>query len=259
LVHGASNGEFAGVPVLVTGGGSGIGEAVVSRFLEAGARVLIADISQDAGETAVQRYAQVGADVHFIRADVTDPVAVQSMVARGEELFGGLECAVNVAGGTAQGDVPQELHLVEVEHWDGTMALNLRSMWLCLKAEITSMLAHQVAGRIVNIASLAGMRVSPTSSPAYAVSKAAVIHLTRLAAITYGDRGIRVNAVAPGRTLTPAVARHFEGDTEPPPGHAIPRATLPEEQADAVLFLCSDRASMITGLTIPVDGGWAAR
>jgi NAD(P)-dependent dehydrogenase (short-subunit alcohol dehydrogenase family) len=254
-----SNGRFGGKVALVTGGASGIGAATVEAFAQEGAAVVIADINDAAGEAYADRLRAEGRQAVYIHVDVTRSDEVAELVERTVASFGELHCAANIAGGMTGGDSPRNsVHGTEERAWDGTIDLNLRSTWLCLKYEITHMLEHG-GGAIVNTASLAGMVVARVASPAYSVAKAGIIHLTRMAAIAYAEQGIRVNCIAPGLTETPAALRLLSDEQRAPRMHAIPRMVKPEEQASAILWLCSDAAAMVTGHTLPVDGGWAAR
>lgn len=246
--------SFEGKVALVTGGASGIGYATAEAFAALGASVMIADRDEVEGAAAAAR---MGAS--FVPCDITKPDEVEQMVAATVATFGGLDMAANVAGGAGAGDRPGNT-IVDTteEQWDGTMSVNLRATWLCLRAEIGYM-AGAGGGAIVNVASVAGFLGDSDSSVAYGVAKAGVIHLTRMAAVEAASQGIRVNAVAPGLTATPAVVRAFGKVTPVPRDHLIQRPVRPEEQAAAITWLCSEAAAMVTGHTLPVDGGWLAR
>jgi NAD(P)-dependent dehydrogenase (short-subunit alcohol dehydrogenase family) len=251
--------SFEGKVALVTGAASGIGEATAVAFAVAGASVVLADVTEDAGAELAERLSRAGHAAAFVRADVTEVDDVAAMVAFAVERFGTLDYAANVAGGSAGGDRPG-LGVLDTtpEQWDGTMGLNARATYLCLRAEIGHMRDHG-GGAIANVASVAGYIGRSEGSVSYSVAKAAVAHLTRRAAADHARDGVRVNAIVPGLTATPAVLRSLTPEQRVPRGHLIKRAVEPSEQAAAILFLCSDDAAMITGHCLPVDGGWLAR
>ena len=248
-----------GKVVLVTGASSGIGAATARTFAQAGGRLVLADIDESGGRAMEKALQESGAEARFVRADVTRGDEVEAMVAFAVDTFGGLDCAANVAGGMLGGDRPGlAIHETDEAAWDGTTSLCLRGVWLCLKYEVLHMMAHG-GGTIVNVASVAGMLATRDSSAAYAVAKAGVIHLTRTAAASYAKHQIRVNAVAPGLTATANVRKNLSGEQLIPSGHMIKRMAEPEEQAQAMLWLCSDASAMTTGHVLPVDGGWTSR
>jgi NAD(P)-dependent dehydrogenase (short-subunit alcohol dehydrogenase family) len=250
---------YDGKVALVTGGASGIGAATVQAFAAGGASVLVADINEADGVAYVAQLTAAGHRARFVQCDATRENEVEAMVAAAVETFGGLHYAANVVGGMGGGDRPGNTVLTTgLEEWEGTVAVNLRSAWLCLKHEIAHMLGHG-GGAIVNVASVAGYLGLSDASVAYSVAKAAVVHLTRVAAATYGGQGVRVNAIAPGLTATPAVRRSLTPEQRIPRAHVIQRMVEPEEQAAAILWLCSDASAMVTGQTLPVDGGWLSR
>jgi NAD(P)-dependent dehydrogenase (short-subunit alcohol dehydrogenase family) len=250
--------SLEGKVALVTGAASGIGRAVTLALAGAGAALVVSDIDADAGHQLAQELVRGGHEALFVQADVTQAAQVQQMVLRAVQTYGRLDVAHNnVGGGTPN---PSLTELSEAE-WDRTFDLCIKSTWLCMKHQIPQMLA-QGAGVIVNTAALAGQVVTEKASPAYSAAKAGVIHLTRHAAVVYGRRGLRINSVSPGLTATPDVLAAM---TEQQIAevvhehHPIPRMAAPSELAAAVLWLCSESASFINGVNLPVDGGWAAR
>jgi NAD(P)-dependent dehydrogenase (short-subunit alcohol dehydrogenase family) len=198
----------------------------------------------------------------FVRSDANDEAQVSALIERIVQRWGRLDLAINNVGNMAGGDHSGlALHDTPLEAWEGTLGVSLRSTFLCMKHEIQQML-RQGGGVIANTSSMAGMRVTEHASAAYAAAKAGVIHMSEHAAVLYAANGIRVNVVAPGMTATPAIMQVFgraKGDEIAAAFQPMRRMVTPEELADAFLWVCSDEASAITGLTIPVDGGWAAR
>lgn len=239
---------------LVTGGGDGIGRATSLMFAKDGAKVAVADLRLDAAQETVAMIRELGGDAIAIEADVSCEAAVKNMVETTVAHFGTLDCACNNAAGGGGFKPIQE---VEERHWDNCHNITLKGVWLCLKYEIPAMLASG-GGAIVNIASLSGVRGEALQSP-YSSAKGGVIALTRTAAAENAQKGIRVNAINPGAILTRALANYIEkvpGAREHTTGtHAMRRFGEPQEIADAVSYLCSDRASFITGHSLNVDGG----
>jgi NAD(P)-dependent dehydrogenase (short-subunit alcohol dehydrogenase family) len=246
---------------LVTGGASGIGLATAGRFLEEGATVVIADISRDSGETAAADLRAKGAGpVAAVTCDVTRPGEVARLVDGVVRAHGRIDILFNNAGMF----VPNELHEVPEEEWARLLAVNLTSVYLVSKQVIPHMLARG-RGAIVNNASVAGL-VGDTRSAAYCATKGAVAMLTRAMALDYARRGIRVNAICCGEIDTPLFEREagqlgmsvevFRAKLSD--AHPIGRIGRPREAADAVVFLASDEASFITGVLLPVDGGYSA-
>jgi NAD(P)-dependent dehydrogenase (short-subunit alcohol dehydrogenase family) len=239
---------------LVTGGGDGIGRATSIMFASDGAKVAVADVRLSAAEETVAMIHERGGEAIAIEADVSSEAAVKAMVETTVATFGRLDCACNNAAG---GGGFNPLQDVEEENWDLCHSITLKGVWLCLKYEIPAMLKCG-GGAIVNIASLSGVRGEALQSP-YSAAKGGVIALTRTAAAENAQKGVRVNAVNPGAILTRALANYIEtvpGAKEHTEGtHAMRRFGQPEEIADAVSYLCSDRASFITGHSLNVDGG----
>jgi NAD(P)-dependent dehydrogenase (short-subunit alcohol dehydrogenase family) len=237
---------------IVTGAGSGIGEASAKKLTSEGAAVVVADIDQAGGERVVAEIEQAGGTASFFRADVSRPQDVGALVEYTVSTFGGLHVALNnVGGGSGSGP----LHTVSDEDWDKTLRFNLGGTFLCMREEIKYFLEHG-GGAIVNTASGAGLKAGPGIA-AYVATKHAVVGLTRSAALDYATRNIRVNAVAPGPTLTAPYSsmapEYYEAVVAGVPMGRIGNA---EEIAECVVFLLSDRAAFVTGAVLEVDGGW---
>jgi len=251
--------DFTDRVAFVSAGSSGIGRATALAFAEAGASVLIADIDDEGGRAYADRLNGAGHRVEFMRADVTQEADVIAVTARAVETFGGLHYAANIVGGMDGGDYPRNTIVDStVEQWEGTMAVNVTSTWLCLKHQIPRMIAGG-GGSIVNISSLAALIGKSDASVSYGVAKAAIIQMTRIAASSYGEEGVRINAIAPGLTATHGVKSSLTPEQQIPKMHVIPRMVEPSEIADGILWLCSDASAMVTGQTMPVDGGWSSR
>ena len=247
--------EFKHKVALVTGGSFGIGRATAIAFAKKGAAVVVADLIED-NET-VEIIKQLGHDAMFIKCDVSKSAEVENLIDRTINTYGRLDFAFNNAG--IEG-IQGRTHECSEENWDNTIAVNLKGVWNCMKAEIPHMLKNK-KGAIVNCASIAGLNGFP-GLPAYVATKHGVVGLTKTAALEYGKMGIRVNAVCPGVIHTAMIDRITGKDkvvekqfTDMEP---IGRMGQPEEVAEAVLWLCSEAASFVTGTAIPVDGGFVA-
>jgi NAD(P)-dependent dehydrogenase (short-subunit alcohol dehydrogenase family) len=238
---------------LVTGGGSGIGRATAIMFAKEGAKVTVADRNVRAGEETVRLIQETGSQGLFIETDVAIPEDVEAMVRATVDQFGALHCASNNA---AKNDGIHFLPDVPKEAWDGALSVTLTGLWLCMKYEIPAML-ESGGGAIVNISSVAGMRGAALQS-GYSAAKGGVIAVSKTAAAEYAQRGVRVNVVSPGVVRTPGIEPYLAetGALEATIAlHAMRRFGEPEEIADAVTYLCSERASFITGHVMVVDGG----
>ena len=251
-------GRIEGKVALITGGGSGIGRATALLFGREGAKVVVADYNPEGGERTVKMLKETGGTAVFHAADVSNPKDVDALIHKVVESYGRLDCAFNNAG--IEGQMAQTPDY-SIEEWNRVIAINLTGVFLCMKYEIPLMLKHG-GGSIVNTASGAGL-VGVSGMPAYVAAKHGVAGLTKAAALEFAQKGIRVNAVCPGFILTPMAERlldkgHFSEEqifaAEP-----MHRMGKPEEIAEAVLWLCSDASSFVTGLPMPVDGGYVAQ
>ena len=254
--------EFEGKVALVTGAGSGIGRASALAFARQGAKVMVADIdAASAAETVSLIEASSGAkgQAIFVTTDISQSFQVEALVAQTISNWGRLDFAHNNAGIEGSGTTT---HLYPEQEWRRLIDINLVGTWLCMKYEIAQMV--QVGkGAIVNTASVAGIVASPASGSAYTASKHAILGLTKSAALEYAQAGIRVNAVCPGVIRTPLVerhiARHPELEQSLVAAQPVGRMGTPDEVAAAVLWLCSDAASLVTGHPMVIDGGFIAR
>ncbi|MCQ3810319.1 MAG: glucose 1-dehydrogenase [Acidimicrobiia bacterium] len=247
-----------GKVALVTGGGSGIGQAAAVLFARRGAKVAIADRNTDGGADTAAMVKAEGGEGRFFAVDVTDETQVEGMVASTVSEFGSLDFAFNNAGITHPSRLFHELTL---DQWDEMIAINLTSVFLCMKHEIIQMLA-QGGGSIVNTASGAALIPAP-GQPHYTAAKRGVLGLTTYAADELNNKGIRVNAICPGMIDTPMVASWRESSPEMAEAvvQMMPggRLGLPEEVAEAAVWLCSDEARWVSGDTMVVDGGMLNR
>jgi NAD(P)-dependent dehydrogenase (short-subunit alcohol dehydrogenase family) len=249
--------NMAGKVALVTGGSSGIGRATALAFASEGARVVVADVAVEGGEETVRSIEAAGGIAVFVRTDVSKANEVEALVSQTVGRFGRLDAAFNNAG--TEGAVASTVELAEAD-WDRVIATNLKGVWLCMKYEIPLMLEHG-AGTIVNTSSVYGM-VAGRGVAAYVASKHGVAGLTRAAALEFAPHGIRINAVCPGAIRTPMLMRHIpdaEAEERWKTLEPVGRMGAPEEVAAAVVWLCSDAASFVTGSTLAVDGGFLAQ
>lgn len=243
---------------IITGASSGIGKATAFAFAEEEVAVVLADVQPEGEAIAAEIRAQYGVPAIFLRTDVSKSEDVKRLVASTLETFGRLDYAFNNAG--IEG-IPADTAECTEENWQRTIDINLKGVWLCMKYEIPAML-REGKGAIVNCSSIAGLSGFP-SIPAYVASKHGVLGLTQTAALEYAKQGIRVNAVCPGVIQTPMIDRFAGPSAEAKAalvaGEPIGRMGKPQEVADAVTWLCSDRASFVTGTSLAVDGGWTAK
>jgi len=250
--------EFDGKVALVTGGGSGIGRAAALGFAREGAQVVIGNRNVQRGEETVSMIRDAGGTASFRRTDVVVAADVKALVDHAVTTYGRLDIAFNNAG--IEGD-PRPLAEQAEANFDAVMDINVKGVWLSMKYEIPRML-EQGGGAIVNCSSVAGVIGFPGIG-IYAASKHAVIGLTKVAALEYSAQGIRINAVNPAVIDTEMVDRLADGmklkKDDLTTFHPIGRIGRVEEVAEAVLWMCSDKASFVTGHSMIVDGGFTAR
>jgi NAD(P)-dependent dehydrogenase (short-subunit alcohol dehydrogenase family) len=251
-------GLVAGKVALVTGASSGIGRATALAFAREGAKVVVADVTVEGGEETVAQVKKAGGEAIFVKTDVSKAVEVEALVAKAVATYGRLDCAHNNAG--IAGKAKTVVDDTE-DNWDRILAINLKGVWLCMKYEIAHML-KQGGGAIVNTASGAGL-IGVRRGGAYVASKHGVVGLTKTAALEYAKAGIRVNCVCPGPIDTPMLQGIggsnqvvIERMVAAQPGGRLGK---PAEIAEAAVWLCSDAASFVTGLPMPVDGGYTAQ
>jgi NAD(P)-dependent dehydrogenase (short-subunit alcohol dehydrogenase family) len=245
---------FSGKVALVTGGAAGIGEATAHAFAAQGARVVVSDIDEAGGQAVVDGIRAAGGEAVFVRCNVVSADEVKALMESVIGHYGRLDCAFNNAGIEIEQD---KLADGKEEVFDSIMDVNVKGVWQCMKYEIPLMLANG-GGAIVNTASVAGLGAAPKMS-IYSASKHAVLGLTRSAAVEYGKKGIRINAVCPAVIDTEMFRRAAALDPRKAEFaaamHPVGRIGKAEEIASAVLYLCSKGAGFTTGIALPVDGG----
>ena len=256
-------GRFAERVVLVTGGNSGIGRAAALGFARDGAAaVVIAGRSVERGKAVQRELEALGCQADFVAADVSKAAEVEGLVHRTVERFGRLDCALNNAAAIEVGSFKLTGEFSD-EDFDEHMATNLKSVWLCIKHEVTQMCKQDTGGTIVNTSSINGLG-GVARNALYAAAKAGVLSQTKSAAQEYATRGIRVNALVAGGFRTPMLEGVFARVSPRDPSAAeagfasmgpLGRIGRPEEAAEAVLWLCSDASSYVTGHSLIVDGG----
>jgi NAD(P)-dependent dehydrogenase (short-subunit alcohol dehydrogenase family) len=245
-------GLLDGKVAVITGAGSGMAKASTKVFVREGARVVAADISGAEKDTA----AEVGDGVLPVHCDVTRESDVEGIIEAALDEFGRVDAVLNVAGIGG----PQPIHELSMEEFDKILDVNLRGVLLGMKYGIRAMLQNETGGSIVNWSSVGGLNASTFGTASYSATKAGVIAVTKAGAVEYGPNNIRVNAICPGFILSEIMgARGREHFPEMFEKAALGRAGEPPEVAEVAAFLCSDRASFVSGAIIPVDGGWSAK
>jgi NAD(P)-dependent dehydrogenase (short-subunit alcohol dehydrogenase family) len=242
---------------LVTGGTSGIGRDTAVLFARAGVKVVVAGRRELEGKETIELVRAAGSEGLFVRTDVSKASEVVALIQKAVERFGRLDVAFNNAG--IEGVWVPIIRQSE-EDWDRTIDINLKGVWLCLKYEIQQILKQGGGGAIVNMASITGL-VGSAGAAAYSASKHGVIGLTKVAALENARSGIRINAVCPGAIETPMAERIFGAPAIHKyvlSCHPIGRFGKPAEIAEAVVWMCSDRASFMTGQSLVLDGGFLA-
>lgn len=249
---------MSGTVALVMGGGEGTGRATALAFAREGAAVVVADISERSGRAAVALIEANGGRAHFVEADMGNGADIRRVLETVASRFGALhKVSNNAAAGTANTPIAD----ITEEAWDRCMAVTLRGVWLSMKHQLP-LIEASGGGAIVNIASLSGIR-GDAMQAAYAAAKAGVINLTKTAAVEYAKRGVRVNCVCPGGIESGGMRFYLkqmpEMRAKTEAIHPMGRLAQPEEIADAAVYLCSERASFVTGHALVVDGGVLVR
>jgi NAD(P)-dependent dehydrogenase (short-subunit alcohol dehydrogenase family) len=252
--------KLAGKVVVITGAASGIGLATARLFAREGARLLLGDVDEKAGRRAAREIEEAGGEAAFVQTDVTSGAEVRNLVSSADERYGKLDVIFNNAGISMMKSIPD----TSEEDFDRIVAINLKGVFLGCKHAIPHLLENPDGGVILNMSSNGGLIGRP-GDPLYSATKHAVMGLTKSLALTYADRGIRVNALCPGAIDTPMIWGGLgpDGDREEHIRHVLansptPRMAAPEEVARAALFLASPDSSYVNGVGLAVDGAKAA-
>ncbi len=248
---------FTGKVALVTGAASGIGRSTAELYAREGAKVVVSDLNEQGGQETVGLIRSAGGDAIFVKADVSDPAQVEALVRQTMDAYGRLDYACNNAGIAGESNPTADM---SIEGWQKVIDINLSSVFYSMKYELEAMLQNG-GGSIINMASILG-QAGFAGAPGYVAAKHGVVGLTRTAAVEYAPSGVRVNAIGPGFISTPLIGE-LEEDKETNDMlvslHPIGRLGKPEEIAELVIWLSSDKASFVTGAYYPVDGGYLAR
>jgi A-factor type gamma-butyrolactone 1'-reductase (1S-forming) len=248
--------QFENKVVLITGGNSGIGQSTAVAFAEEGATVIIGGRNEQKGKKVLEILKNTGAKSQFINVDVSKSNEVKKLIEKAVEIFGKIDIAFNCGGIDG---VKKPLIQIEDNEWDEVIDTNLKGTFLLLKYEIIQMLKQNTPATIVNMASVSGILGRPNRAP-YNSSRSGVIGLTKTAAVEYIRKGIRINAVAPASVKTELFDNYTKNDpatqAQYAEGMPIGRICTPEEVADSVLWLCSDKSSFVVGHTLVLDGGF---
>ncbi len=251
--------EFQDKIILITGAGSGIGREAATLFAAEGGKIVVSDINEEGGTETVNQIEKSGGQAHFIKTDVSKFEEVQSLTELTVEKFGRIDIAINNAGISG---LPAKTPDTTLSNWENVMSVNASSVFYGMKCQIPQML-KQGGGVILNTSSIAGLRGLPNSLP-YVASKHAVVGMTKTAAMEYAKKGIRINAICPVFTVTglfkPEMMDQISAGLSEKLKQNLPmkRFAEPTEIANAMLWLCSDKASFVTGMAMPVDGGLTA-
>ena len=248
---------FEGKVSLVTGGGSGIGQAACHLYAREGAKVVVSDIDEKGGNETVEAIRGMNGDAIFVRADVSKPEECEAMVTATLEQYGRLDIAFNNAGIGGESALTADY---SIEGWQNVITINLSGVFYCMKYEIPAML-NSGGGAIVNMASILG-QVSFENSSAYVAAKHGVVGLTKNAAVEYAKQGLRINSVGPAFIRTPLIAGIEKNEQARDlliSLHPLGRLGESQEVAEMVIWLSSEKASFVTGAYYPIDGGYLAR
>lgn len=247
---------------LVTGGNAGIGRSIVLEFASRGAKVIFCGRREQEGKRVEEEVQRSGGEAKFFPCDVSNDSQVREFIYRAESEYGGLDIAVNNA---AVGGLALPLHEYPEKVWDKVIGVDLKGVWLCMKYEIELMLKRG-SGSIVNVSSIAGIVGADWKVAPYSAAKHGVVGLSKSAALEYAEKKIRVNAVCPGFIRTEMLEGLFHSSPDPKQAekniadlHPLKRLSEPEEVAKAAVWLSSEESSFVTGVALPVDGGYSAK